>query len=253
MPTSQNGWAANDRSLIVAYAVPGGRLALRRGPAGAVLAWVAGQWNSLVEPLLWPGCWGYAERPIRGSTTTLSNHASGTAIDLSAPRHPLGTSPAATFTPTQIIAVHAIVGRCVLRGKRLIRWGGDYTGRKDGMHAEVNDGVSEAELAELWTALSRGHAPAAPVLPAVASAAALRTLTYGMRGDAGVAALQRWLNAYNWRPALPLLPVTGNFLAQTRAVVAAAQRQSGVTGPDADGSAVGPRTKAAFFARGARW
>jgi hypothetical protein len=45
----------------------------------------------------------------------------------------------------------------------------------------------------------------------------------------------------------------GNYLDQTKAVVAAAQRQAGVTGPDADGTTIGPRSKAAFYARGARW
>jgi surface antigen len=94
-------------------------------------------------------------------------------------------------------------------------------------------------------------APAAPA-PA-APGAGMATLQYGMRSDSRVVALQRWLNAYDWRPALPLLPPTGNYLAQTRTVVAAAQRQCGVSGADADGSIVGPRTIAAFAARGARW
>lgn len=81
----------------------------------------------------------------------------------------------------------------------------------------------------------------------------LRTLSYGMRNDADVKDLQRFLNAFDWTPDLPLLPVTGNFLDQTAGVVAAVQRQVGITGPDANGRTVGPRTKAALAARGARW
>lgn len=88
----------------------------------------------------------------------------------------------------------------------------------------------------------------------------LPTLQYGMRNDSRVAAFQRYLNAAPWSPELPLLPCTGNYLGQTRAVVKAAQAQRGVTGADADGSIVGPRTKAAFagfpapgFPNGARW
>ena len=73
-----------------------------------------------------------------------------------------------------------------------------------------------------------------------------------MRGDADVAALQAFCNAHDWRPALPLLPVTGNYLDQTVAVIAAAQAQMGVTGPDANGRDVGPRTNAALWARGFR-
>jgi CHAP domain/Putative peptidoglycan binding domain len=94
----------------------------------------------------------------------------------------------------------------------------------------------------------------APPLPRPAEpAAAMATLQYGMRSDSRVVALQRWLNAYAWKPALPLLPPTGNYLEQTVAVVKAAQAQCGITGADADGRIVGPKTRAAFAARGARW
>jgi hypothetical protein len=73
-----------------------------------------------------------------------------------------------------------------------------------------------------------------------------------MRNDPGVAALQRFLNAYNWQPALPLLPVTGNYLDQTAAVIHRAGQQMGVRG-DTDGRNIGPSFKAALWARGARW
>jgi hypothetical protein len=244
MVASQNGFVANDRGLIVSYALPGGAVALRRGPVGELLAAAARRWHTDVEPLLWPGVWGYAERLIRGSTTDLSNHASGTAIDLCAPRHPLGTAPSANFSPGQIAAVRRIVADA----DGCLRWGGDYTGRKDGMHLEVV--ANEARCAAV-VARWRGQA----VAPAAQSIAAprLATLTHGMRNDDRVRNLQRFLNAYNWRPALPLLPVTGNYLDGTRDVVRAAQAQCGVTGPDADGTSVGPRTSAAFAARGARW
>jgi CHAP domain len=94
---------------------------------------------------------------------------------------------------------------------------------------------------------------AAPAAAAAAPAAGMATLQRGMRNDSRVIALQRFLNAYNWWPALPLLSPLGNYLEQTVAVVKAAQAQCGVTGPDADGTIVGPRTIAAFAARGARW
>ena len=99
-----------------------------------------------------------------------------------------------------------------------------------------------------------GHPAYDGAAPAPAPApTALATLQYGMRADSRVIALQRFLNAYAWRPALPLLTPLGNYLDQTVAVVKAAQAQCGVTGPDADGRIVGPRTAAAFAARGARW
>jgi hypothetical protein len=67
-----------------------------------------------------------------------------------------------------------------------------------------------------------------------------------------VASLQRFLNAEPWSPPLPVLAPTATTGPKTVAVVRAAQEQCGVTGPDAVGTPVGPRTKAAFWARGWR-
>lgn len=71
------------------------------------------------------------------------------------------------------------------------------------------------------------------------------------RGPA-VASLQRWLNSHDWTPDLPLLVPDGIYGRRTAAVVRAAQAQCGVTGPDADGTVIGPRTRAALWARGWR-
>lgn len=133
MPVSQNGWIANDRTLIESCTVPGGLLPVRKGPAGDLLVYVATQFHGRVERLVWPGCWGYAERTIIGSTQ-LSNHASGTAIDLNAPQHPLGA--VGTFTTPQVGAIRQILTEC----GGVIRWGGDYVSRKDEMHFEINAG-----------------------------------------------------------------------------------------------------------------
>lgn len=78
----------------------------------------------------------------------------------------------------------------------------------------------------------------------------LPDLVYGMRNHPGVEALQLFLNAYAWRPALPLLPVTGNYLADTAAVLRRAQAQMGVA--SGDGRNVGPATKRALWSRGFR-
>lgn len=247
MPVSQNGWSANDRSVIASYDLPGGKMALRKGPAGQILAWVGRRWHAEVESLLWPGCWGYAERPIRGGTA-LSNHASGTGADFCAPRHPLGTDPRANFSGGQLTAVRRIIADT----GGLIRWGGDYTGRKDGMHVEVNDGVTEAQLAALWARLSGIPVPPLTAPPAL-DGSNLATLSYGMRSDPRVAAFQRQSNAFPWHPELPVLPATGNYLDQTRDLVRRIQAQVGVTGADADGSTIGPRTKAELARRGFRW
>lgn len=137
MAKSQNGWPANNRALIGKYTVPGTNvnLTLREGDAATVLLYVAQRWDREVEDIdnVRGGLddWGYAERPIRGSRFRLSNHASGTAMDLNATRHPLGAR--GTFTRRQVDAIHNIL-RAV---DDVARWGGDYKGRKDPMHVEL--------------------------------------------------------------------------------------------------------------------
>lgn len=152
MPTSQNGYPCNDRSLIITLTVPGTnvQLPVRKGACGQLLLWAATRWHHEVEPLIQGTCWAYAERTIRGSSDVMSNHASGTAIDLNAPKHPLGTTPSSNFTAAQIQAIHRIIADA----KGALRWGGDYGdvshggisgSRFDGMHVEID--APEAEVA----------------------------------------------------------------------------------------------------------
>lgn len=151
MATSQNGYRANDRSLIASYSVPGGKIAMRKGDVATVLSYVANRFHSEVEKLAWPGNWGYAERTIRGNSTTLSNHASGTAIDLNAPRHPLGK--VGTFSSAQRGRIQKILKDC----GGVVRWGGNYNGRKDEMHFEINAGT--AAVARVAKAIRAGKKP----------------------------------------------------------------------------------------------
>jgi hypothetical protein len=58
----------------------------------------------------------------------LSNHASGTAIDLNATKHPLGKI--GTFDAAKVPMIRA------LAKKYGLTWGGDWT-RKDEMHFEI--------------------------------------------------------------------------------------------------------------------
>lgn len=62
-----------------------------------------------VEALVNPGCWGYNYRIISGSTS-FSNHASGTAIERNAPRHPLGAS--GSFSSAQGSRIGSILSYC---------------------------------------------------------------------------------------------------------------------------------------------
>jgi hypothetical protein len=129
-----NGFLVSpDRAAIgiKTYQVPGTDVYLPvRSEIAPLLIGFAAEWHATVEPLIAGGCWGYAYRNVRGADTP-SFHAGGLAIDLNAPQHPLGVDPRASFTPRQMTRIRA------LASKYGLRWGGDYTGRKDGMHAEV--------------------------------------------------------------------------------------------------------------------
>ena len=114
-------------------------LYLRDGSAGFLLAHLAVWFHERVERLdlgVWDE-WGYANRPVRGSTSSISNHASGTAMDLNATRHPLGVPISRTFTTAQ---VRAIRHRLKLYHGR-VDWGGEWS-RPDGMHFELAPGTT---------------------------------------------------------------------------------------------------------------
>jgi hypothetical protein len=140
---SSNGWGASkDPSLIhiKPFPIKGTDEKLRcNAICGPVLAAFASEFHSKVEPLDVGKLddWGYAYRPIRGETTGLSNHASGTAIDLNASRHPLGRKD--TFKPEQVKMIHELIKKYGLR------WGGDYKTRKDDMHFEIVETPSQVK------------------------------------------------------------------------------------------------------------
>lgn len=145
--TSQNGWSASSSPsaigitglTVAGHAFPAG---VRGGQVHTILGYVARRFHSEVEALVTPGCWGYNYRVISGSAS-LSNHASGTAIDCNAPRHPLGKS--GTFSAAQVSKIHSIVNYC----NGVVRWGGDYSGRKDEMHFEINVRPGDSRIAPL--------------------------------------------------------------------------------------------------------
>lgn len=146
MPVSQNGWPANDITRTSVADIPGTirSVRLEKGNAGYLLRHFAAWFDKNIEDIEGGvyDDWGYAERPIRGGTE-LSNHASGTAIDLNATKHPLGA--VGTFSMEQAVKIRSQL--TVYGGA--IRWGGDYTGRKDEMHFEINrDAAFVARIAD---------------------------------------------------------------------------------------------------------
>ena len=133
--TSPNGWpASEDRKAlgIETFTVPGTKIKLACAKAVApLLVNFAKEFNELVEPIdvAQLDDWGFAFRMTRGSEKVLSNHSSGTAIDLNAIKHPLGKSN--TFNKDQRNTINLLITKYGLN------WGGNYKKRKDDMHLEI--------------------------------------------------------------------------------------------------------------------
>lgn len=135
MEKSANGWpaSANPETIdIVRKQVPGTDLKLRVAkPVAPLLIAFAAEFHKQVEPIDKGNLddWGYAYRKVRGSNTVVSNHSSGTAIDINATKHPLGAVN--TFSADQANTIRRL---CRKYG---LKWGGDYRTRKDEMHFEI--------------------------------------------------------------------------------------------------------------------
>lgn len=107
----------------------------------------------------------------------------------------------------------------------------------------MNDTRCDDKL--LWQLPMLGEHATLPVI----GAGSLPTLLFG-RTSPIVASLQRFLNAFDWTPDLPILTVDGDYGNATAGVLKSAQTQMHVTG--GDGRTVGPQTKNALWLRGWR-
>lgn len=245
---SYNGWLASpspgDFGGLEKMMVAGESFApgVRAGDVRKVLQYVAEQMNQWVEPAYridWHVAddWGYAYRKNRNANN-LSCHASGTANDYNATRHPNGKR--GTFTVEQVNQIHAILREV----DGVVRWGGDFKGTPDEMHFEIfGNAAAVKRVADKICSGNIGNHPA----PSIND----RSLTRGMMNDPLVARVQDWFrdNFPRYAGDLPK-PSTGNYLDMTVRVVKEFQRRASVTGPDADGTIIGPRTWAAMRRNG---
>ena len=143
METSYNGYPASKDPAAIdikSYLVRGTDRKLKCAESvGPLLAAFAAEFHELIEPID-EGTfddWGYCYRMVRGDATKLSNHSSGTAIDLNATHHALGK--VGTFPPEKVPMIRA------LAKKYGLKWGGDYKNRKDEMHFEVEVSAAKAK------------------------------------------------------------------------------------------------------------
>jgi len=153
MLQSHNGWPASKDAAeihIISVPIEGTKIKVRCAKAVApLIAGFCKEFHELIEPIDEGSLddWGYAFRMVRGSTDKLSNHASGTAIDLNASRHILGK--VGTFPAEKVPMIKA------LSKKYGLIWGGSENWkRRDEMHWEI--GLSEAKVAALIGSLNKG-------------------------------------------------------------------------------------------------
>lgn len=157
---SQNDWpvVVAASPLLYVWTIPSRtgtfRLKLRRGSAGFLLAHFALWYADSIERVAGKVAddWGYAPmRYVRGSDESISNHSSGTAIDLNALQHPLGR---VTLSPWKRIKIRARLW--IYAGA--IRGGLDYAHRKDEMHYEINKSLGFCEtIARKMIGTDRGR------------------------------------------------------------------------------------------------
>jgi hypothetical protein len=153
MTTSSNGWQASknrEEIGIKSFPVAGTTLKLQCAETVApLLIGFASEFHRLIEPIDGGSLddWGYCYRDVRGVTGKLSNHSSGTAIDINATKHPLGK--VGTFPNEKVPMIRA------LAKKYGLIWGGDYRNRKDEMHFEI--ALPPAKVAALIAKLEKDN------------------------------------------------------------------------------------------------
>lgn len=134
---SYNGWPTISKDgaswwespSLTRISVPGGwTLTVCGGDVASIFKRFATDYAAKVEPLI-SQPYGYEYRKNVNNAGQWSCHASGTAIDLNAPKHPNGTKAPATFGPGQIAAVHEL-----LAFYTPLRW----IENSDPMHFEIN-------------------------------------------------------------------------------------------------------------------
>lgn len=252
MSSTANGWRVLERAECATIDVPGGQLAVHPVTA-PIFADLARRFHAEVEPLVWPGCWGYALRPIKGSTV-YSNHSSGTAIDLNAPKHPQGVPATRNYTRAQRSALGAILAAY----DGVIVWGGTWDmPDTDGMHFEIADDVTVGEVEAVAARLAAPPSPARPAPPGPATWAGPDltgdgTGLRGQQGDSGprVQAWQAWLaDTYPaYRHTCGDLLADGEWGPVTTRWNLEFARRSSI--PSADGLNIGPKLAGAYFRAG---
>lgn len=256
MPFSQNGWQADASASAInigPFAVAGVSFpsgVVHKDGAFAVLEYIATQYHYRVEKLHAGWCWGYYFRNVKMNATDLSNHSSGTAIDINAPLHPYGRPVGVNFSTKQIATVHEILAEVnSTKYGNIVRWGGDYRFTVDAMHFEiVGSHANTLAVAKMISAGIIGKKIGTPTKvivgakPAPSDARARKTVREALGTSVvnlnaihrlaatnnDVRDVQRVLNA--WYPGKSVV-IDGVYGDQTYALLDYARKQFGIESP----------------------
>lgn len=190
MAKSQNGYpvaaTAAERSDLLTYIpVAGGhKIEVAKGDIAVVFEWLVTKLNQ-IQPVIWPGVWGFTYRPIRGQTTGFSNHASGSAVDWDATTHPrysvrIVSKRYVGWTVSQVAKIRVLLAYA----DGVLRWGADFqNGPLDPMHFEIN--ASPAAVHALANKIRGAMAPTpAPIVPTMGDKMQYRLVKInGIPGD----------------------------------------------------------------------
>jgi hypothetical protein len=138
---SYNGWPASRTLKTRPLTVDGVTFSIvDNDDVETVFRYIVEEFVRTVQPLRPGSCFGYNYRPNVNDPSELSNHSSGTALDINAEQHPNDTPTLSTFTPAQVTACHAILAS-VPELDEVVHWGGDWATplTTDSMHWEIHD------------------------------------------------------------------------------------------------------------------
>lgn len=146
MPNSYNGFPVITEQKLL-KTLPGITGKVLDGPVWEIFGWLVEQYSTRVEAINPKDSWGYSYRKVRGGNSW-SNHASGTAVDFNADRHPFKRG--GTMTARQVAACHAIMNE----SNGILKWLEGF----DEMHWEIHKGTSEAQLRQFARKIREGIA-----------------------------------------------------------------------------------------------
>lgn len=151
---SENGWPmCNASECVSVEVVPAAkRVPLRRGNVATILNAFIILYNREVEPIT-SQVWGWSA----DNDVANSNHMSGTAIDINAPKYPWGRK---VMPPARVAKVEQLVAKF----EGVIFWGRNWK-RPDEMHFQIGLPPNDHRVADFANRLNSGHLGAYPATP----------------------------------------------------------------------------------------